>query len=68
VYSLVNGEGGQRLKIENQGFNMQKNGGYNLEHVYSENGNSAKCFYLLLQIAFIINQLIGNGPLIENAC
>jgi hypothetical protein len=68
VCALANGAGRQRWKIENQGFNTQKNGGYNLEHVYSENGNSAKCFYLCLQIAHIINQLIEKGSLIENAC
>lgn len=67
VCALANGAGRQRWKIENQGFNMQKNGGYNLEHVYSENENAAKCFYLCLQIAHIINQLIENGSLISNA-
>jgi translation initiation factor 2B subunit (eIF-2B alpha/beta/delta family) len=46
---------------------MQKNGGYNLEHVYSENENAAKCFYLCLQIAHLINQLLENGSLISNA-
>lgn len=67
VCALANGAGRQRWKIENQGFNMQKNGGYNLEHVYSANENAAKCFYLCLQIAHIINQLIENGSLISNA-
>jgi hypothetical protein len=66
VRSLANNAGRQRWKIENQGFNMQKNGGYNLEHVYSENVNAAKCFYLCLQIAHLINQLIEHGNLIEN--
>jgi hypothetical protein len=68
VCALANGAGRQRWKIENQGFNMQKNGGYNLEHVYSENENAAKCFYLCLQIAHMINQLIEKGNLISNAC
>jgi hypothetical protein len=66
VRSLANNAGRQRWKIENQGFNMQKNGGYNLEHVYSENVNAAKCFYLCLQIAHLINQLVEHGNLIEN--
>jgi hypothetical protein len=65
VRSLANGAGRQRWKIENQGFNMQKNGGYNLEHVYSENETAAKCFHICLQIAHIINQLIEHGNLIE---
>lgn len=64
---LANGAGRQRWKIENQGFNTQKNGGYNLEHVYSQNENAAKCFYLCLQIAHMINQLIEHGSLIVNA-
>jgi hypothetical protein len=64
VRSIANGAGRQRWKIENQGFNMQKNGGYNLEHVYSENENAAKCLYECLQIAHTINQLIEKGSLI----
>lgn len=47
---------------------MQKNGGYSLEHVYSENENAAKCFYLCLQIAHMINQLIEKGSLIDDIC
>lgn len=66
VTALANNAGRQRWKIENQGFNIQKNGGYNLEHVYSQNENAAKCFYLCLQIAHIINQLIEHGSLIAN--
>jgi hypothetical protein len=67
VCALANGAGRQRWKIENQGFNMQKNGGYNLEHVYTEDENAAKCFYLCLQIAHMINQLIEYGSLIQKA-
>jgi len=64
VCSIANGAGRQRWKIENQGFNMQKNGGYNLEHIYSENENAAKCLYICLQIAHMINQFIEKGSLI----
>ncbi len=64
VHSIANGAGKQRWEIGNQGFNMQKNGGYNLEHVYSENENAAKCLYECLQIAHTINQLIEKGSLI----
>lgn len=67
VRALANGAGRQRWKIENQGFNMQKNGGYNLEHVYSENENASKCFYLCLQIAHTINQLLEKSSLIAGA-
>lgn len=63
-YILGNKGGRQRWKIENQGFNMQKNGGYNMEHPYSKDTNGMKNFYLLMQIAHIINQLIEKGSLI----
>jgi len=62
------GKGGRlRWKIENEGFNTQKNGGYNLEHCYAENPNSAKVFYLLLQIACIIMRLVELGSLLEQS-
>ena len=64
VVSTSNYGGRSRWNIENQGFNMQKNGGYNLEHAYSKNPHAAKNFYLLLQIAHTINQLIEKGNLI----
>jgi hypothetical protein len=67
VCALANGAGRQRWKIENQGFNMQKHGGYNLEHVFTENEIAAKGFYLCLQIAHAINQLIEHGSLIVKA-
>ncbi len=48
-------QGGRwRWKIENEGYNMQKNGGYELEHAYSHNTWGIKNFYLLLQIAHLI--------------
>ena len=55
-----------RWKIENEGFNIQKNGGYNLEHPYSKNERAMKNFYLLLQIAHIISQLIEKGSLLKD--
>jgi hypothetical protein len=52
-------QGGRcRWKIENEGFNTQKNLGYNLEHAYCEHETAAKNFYLLLQIAHLIVQLV----------
>lgn len=59
-------QGGRaRWKIENEGFNMQKNGGYGLEHAYSQDTVAMKNFYFLLQIAHIINQLIERGNLLK---
>jgi len=47
-----------RWKIENEGFNNQKNNDYNAEHKFSRtNFNAVKNYYELLQIADIINQL-----------
>jgi len=47
-----------RWKIENEGFNTQKNGGYGLQHKYSrKNFTAMQNYYQLLQIAHLINQL-----------
>jgi hypothetical protein len=67
VVALANEGGRLRWKIENEGFNVQKNGGYALEHVYSQNANAAKIFYLLLQIAHLLSQLIQHGSLFRKA-
>lgn len=62
-YRKIAKGGRLRWKIENEGFNTQKNRGYNLEHPYSKNERAMKNFYLLLQIAHIISQLIEKGSL-----
>ncbi|MBQ4528990.1 MAG: hypothetical protein IJA36_00035 [Lachnospiraceae bacterium] len=46
-----------RWKIENEGFNNQKNGIYEIEHLNSRNTTAIKNHYLLTQIADIIMQL-----------
>lgn len=47
-----------RWKIENEGFNEQKNGGYNLSHKYSRKSFVAtQNYYQCLQMAHMINQL-----------
>ena len=56
-----------RWKIENEGFNVQKNEGYGLEHAYSKNPVSAKVFYYLLQIAHMIFQLLEKGSLLKKS-
>lgn len=67
VIPLTNSGGRTRWKIENEGFNTQKNGGFELEHPYSEDENARKIFYLLLQIAHFIFQLIEKGSLFKAA-
>jgi hypothetical protein len=64
VTTIANDGGRLRWKIENEGFNEQKNGGYNLEHAYSENEHAAKNYYILLQIAHLIEMLIQKGNLL----
>ena len=51
--------GRMRWKIENEGFNTQKNGGYNLGHKYSRKSFTGhQNYYQCMQIAHIINQLV----------
>ena len=48
-----------RWKIENEGFNIQKNGGYKLKHKYSRNNlNAIQNYYQCMQIGHLINQLV----------
>ena len=46
-----------RWKIENEGFNNQKNVLYRIEHLNSKNSNAMKNHYLLTQISDILMQL-----------
>ena len=64
---LANQGGRLRWKIENEGFNIQKNGGFNLEHPYSQDGTARKIFYFLLQIAHIIFLLMEKGSLFRSS-
>ncbi len=66
VMKLANGGGRCRWKIENEGFNIQKNGGYALEHAYSTHPQAIKHWYLLLQIAHLLMQLLERGNLLGN--
>jgi hypothetical protein len=63
VLELSEKGGRARWKIENEGFNTQKNGGYGLEHAYSEDWTGARNFYFLMQIAHLISQLLVKGAL-----
>jgi len=60
----IAGGGRLRWKIENEGFNVQKNGDYDLEHAYCKDSIAIKNFYYLLQIAHIISQLMEKGSLL----
>lgn len=51
----------QRWKIENEGFNIQKNGTFDIEHMYSKNYNAMKAHYFFIQFAHTIRQLLEKG-------
>jgi hypothetical protein len=67
LIELANAGGRIRWKIENEGFNVQKNGGFDLEHAYTTNPVASKVFYFLLQIAHLLAQLIEKGSLFRQA-
>jgi hypothetical protein len=64
VAAVAQRGGRARWCIENQGFNVQKNSGLNLEHAYSHSVWEA--FYYLLQIAHILLQLVEKGSLLRH--
>jgi hypothetical protein len=53
--------GRSRWKIENEGFNEQKNHGLGLEHMFSENYTAMKNHYFLIQIGHMIAQFLEAG-------
>ena len=51
--------GRMRWKIENEGFNTLKNGGYDMEHQYARKSYTAlKNYFQFMQMAHIIHQLM----------
>ena len=63
----VSQAGRRRWKIENEGFNTQKNHGYELGHKFSEISFLAlKNYYQCLQIAHLINQLVQHSAEVAN--
>lgn len=58
IEKLINQGGRRRWKIENEGFNSQKTGGYELEHGYGRKDHAWKNYYFLLQLAHLLNQLM----------
>ena len=53
--------GRNRWKIENKGFNIQKNGMFDIGHLYSRNQTAIKVHYLLIQLAHMLRQMLENG-------
>ncbi len=56
--------GRYRWKIENEGFNEQKNGTFNISHLCSRFDKALKIHYLFIQLAHTIRQLFELGSLI----
>jgi hypothetical protein len=53
--------GRKRWKIENEGFNIQKNGTFDIGHLYSKNQVAIKVHYFMIQIAHMLRQLMEKG-------
>jgi len=56
--------GQMRWKIENEGFNIQKNQGYELEHLFSKDPHAMQVVYCFIQIAHLLNQLFVKADLL----
>jgi len=57
--------GRRRWKIENEGFNIQKNHGYALTHKFSLDYNALQNHYFLIQLAHAISQIYENLPILK---
>jgi hypothetical protein len=60
VYAIANHGGRARQSIENV-FNVEKNGGFGLEHTFCANAQASQNYHLMMQVAFILWQLLAKG-------
>ena len=69
VYAVANHGGRARQSIENV-FNVEKNGGFGLEHTFCANAQASQNYHLMMQVAFILWQLLAKGVLhrLTHAC
>lgn len=69
VQTIANRGGHARQGIENA-FNVQKNGGFGLEHAFCANTVASQNYHLIMQVAHTIEQLLVNGLLrrLTRAC
>lgn len=65
VLAIANQGGRPRWKIDNEGFNVQKNGGYRLEHAYSYDEEGLRVFYVFLQMGHMMMQVFERGSLLK---
>jgi hypothetical protein len=64
VVEVAQRGGRRRWCVENEGFNTQKNSEMKLEHAYSEDKEGLKAYYLLLQMAHLMLQILEKGSLL----
>jgi hypothetical protein len=69
VYAIANNGGRARNSVENV-FNVEKNGGFGLEHTFCANEQASQNYHLMMQVAFILWQLLAKGVLhrLTQAC
>jgi hypothetical protein len=60
VEPIANRGGRERQGVENV-FNVEKNGGFGLEHAFCANDTASQNYHLIMQMAHILEQLIVNG-------
>ena len=60
VYAIANQGGRARQGIENV-FNVEKNGGFGLEHAFCANTTASQNYHLMMQVAHVLEQLLVNG-------
>ena len=65
VVEVATKAGRPRWRIENEGFNWQKNSGMRLEHIYSTDPDKLKVYYLWLPIAHLLLLLLAKGSLLR---
>jgi hypothetical protein len=60
VHAIANQGGRARQGIENV-FNVEKNGGFGLEHAFCANTTASQNYHLMMQVAHMLEQLLVNG-------
>ena len=60
VYAIANQGGRSRQGIENV-FNVEKNGGFGLEHAFCADTTASQNYHLMMQVAHILDQLLVHG-------
>jgi len=62
VYAIANQGGRARQNIETV-FNVEKNGGFGLEHAFCANATASQNYHLMMQVAHSLGQLLLGGVL-----